>query len=161
MHTNKLLNVWGRNRMADSADLWDIARSVILIGDTSDDGIKYMSHEKNNYGRTNETILFRNDGGQPTYWATSNQKDRDFVLEASRIRNSEKKGDDVEEVESMILSELMNYPEGLTTKELESLVVDTGYSWRSLKQAKTNLKQKRAIRYEKTGMKDPWRVKKA
>ncbi|MBQ6220986.1 MAG: AAA family ATPase [Solobacterium sp.] len=40
MHTNKQSNVYGRQRMADSADLWDIARSVLMIGDTTEEGIK-------------------------------------------------------------------------------------------------------------------------
>ena len=29
-HANKQSGVWGRKRIADSADIWDISRSVIM-----------------------------------------------------------------------------------------------------------------------------------
>lgn len=32
VHTNKKQGVFGRNRIADSADVWDIARSVMIVG---------------------------------------------------------------------------------------------------------------------------------
>ena len=32
MHTNKRANVSGRARLADSSDIWDIARSVLMMG---------------------------------------------------------------------------------------------------------------------------------
>ena len=48
-HTNKRAGAWGRTRLADSADLWDAARSVLMMGDAGD-GRRYLSQEKNNYG---------------------------------------------------------------------------------------------------------------
>ena len=33
VHTNKRQGVFGRNRIADSADFWDIARSVLIVGE--------------------------------------------------------------------------------------------------------------------------------
>ena len=36
VHTNKRQGVYGRNRVADSADIWDIARSVLIAGCTRD-----------------------------------------------------------------------------------------------------------------------------
>ena len=47
-HTNKRKGAYGRDRIADSADLWDIARSVVMMGYTPSDGIRYISNEKNN-----------------------------------------------------------------------------------------------------------------
>lgn len=32
-HTNKQSGVYGRRRIADSADIWDISRSVLIVGD--------------------------------------------------------------------------------------------------------------------------------
>lgn len=52
-HANKQSGVWGRKRIADSADIWDISRSVIMAGETNENGIRYLSHEKSNYGITN------------------------------------------------------------------------------------------------------------
>lgn len=46
-HTNKRKGAYGRDRIADSADLWDIARSVLMAGFTEDQGIRYLSNEKN------------------------------------------------------------------------------------------------------------------
>lgn len=160
MHTNKQMNAWGRTRMADSADLWDIARCVWMVGDTEDDGIKYLSHEKNNYGRTNDTVLFRNDNGIPTYWMRSKLKDRDYVMAAAKIRNSQNKSSDIEEVEEFIISTLTEYEEGLFTKELDSLLDDAGFKRWAIKQAKSLLKSKKKIKYSRTGMNDPWRIKK-
>ena len=43
-HTNKRAGAWGRTRLADSADLWDAARSVLMMGDAGD-GRRYLSPE--------------------------------------------------------------------------------------------------------------------
>ena len=160
MHTNKQQGAWGRNRMADSADLWDIARSVIMCGDTETDGIKYLSHEKCNYAKPGDTILFRNDGGHATYHMKSELKDRDFVLAASKARRQKNDAPDVEDAEEMIMSALMEYPDGLMTKELEALLEDSGLKQWAIKKAKANLKTRRKIKYLKTGTNDPWKVKK-
>lgn len=57
-HTNKRRGAAGRDRIADSADLWDIARSVFMVGFTEDQGVRYLSNEKNNYAELQETVLF-------------------------------------------------------------------------------------------------------
>ena len=160
MHTNKQQGAYGRNRMADSADLWDIARSVIMCGDTETDGIKYLSHEKCNYAKPSDTILFRNDGGHATYYMKSELKDRDFVFAASKARRQKSDAPDVEEAEEMIMSALMEYPDGLMSKELEALLEDGGIKQWAIKKAKANLKARRKIKYLKTGTNDPWKVKK-
>ena len=160
MHTNKLQNAWGRNRMADSADLWDIARSVIMCGDTETDGVKYLSHEKCNYAKTGDTILFKNDGGNATYYMKSGLKDRDFVFAASKARRQKNDSPDVEDAEEMVMSALMEYPDGLLTKELEALLEEGGLKPWSIRQAKANLKARKKIKYIKSGNSDPWRIKK-
>lgn len=160
MHTNKQQGAWGRNRMADSADLWDIARSVIMCGDTETDGVKYLSHEKCNYAKPSDTILFKNEGGHATYYMKSELKDRDFVFATTKARRQKSDAPDVEEAEEMIMSALMEYPDGLLTKELEALLEDAGIKQWAIKKAKSNLKIKRKIKYLKTGTNDPWRVKK-
>ena len=159
MHTNKQLNVWGRNRMADSADLWDIARCVWMVGDTDQDGVKYLSHEKSNYGKTGQTMLFRNDGGMPTFAGWSDKKDRDYVIAAAKVRNS---GGitDINEACNFILSTLEEYPEGIPTKDLTELMEDTDFKSWAINKAKAELKKSGKIAYVKTGMSDPWKVKK-
>ncbi len=62
-HTNKRKGAYGRDRIADSADLWDVCRSVMMAGYTEEQGVRYLSNEKNNYEQLHgETILFTIDG---------------------------------------------------------------------------------------------------
>ena len=82
-HSNKRRGASGRERISDSSDLWDIARSVIMAGFTSEDGVRYLSNEKNNYDRLQETVLFRiTDRGLPEHAGFSPKRDRDFVQES-------------------------------------------------------------------------------
>lgn len=79
VHTNKQSNVWGRKRIADTADLWDAARSVLIAGETGEDNIRYISHEKCNYGPTGETVLFSIENGAVKFNGYSGKKDREYV----------------------------------------------------------------------------------
>ena len=159
MHTNKQLNVWGRNRMADSADLWDIARCVWMVGDTTEDGVKYLSHEKSNYGKTGQTMLFRNDGGTPTFRGWTDEKDRDFVTAAAKIRNAGG-ATDIREACDFILSALSDHPEGMLTDDLTALMEDTGFKVWGIRKAKAELKEAKKIKYFKNGMTGRWGLKK-
>ena len=161
MHTNKLSNAWGRARMADSADLWDIARCVWMVGDADDKGLKYLSHEKSNYGKTGRTMLFRNDHGTPTFEAWSDKKDKDFVAEATKIKNAVQKGQTISECCNAILSELGEHPDGMLTKELDSLLNEVlGFKAWLIKESKKNLKEGGQIHYFKSGMGGDWFIKK-
>lgn len=61
-HANKAAGVWGRRRLADSSDLWDISRAVYLM-DRADKDLFYISQEKNNYGAIEKTMLFSIENG--------------------------------------------------------------------------------------------------
>ena len=80
-HANKQSGVWGRKRIADSADIWDISRSVIMAGETNEPGVRYLTHEKSNYGPTASSILFTIEDEVATYKARTDKKDKDFVTE--------------------------------------------------------------------------------
>ena len=91
-HTNKRKGAAGRDRIADSADLWDIARSVLMAGYTEDQDVRYLSNEKNNYARLQQTLLFRVDGeGQVQREGTSWKRDRDYVTGAEIARSAPKR----------------------------------------------------------------------
>lgn len=79
MHTNKKQGVYGRSRMADSADVWDIARSVLIVGETGENEERYISHEKCNYGRLSPTIIFANEDEVLEPQRTCFDRDRYFV----------------------------------------------------------------------------------
>ena len=150
MHSNKQSNVWGRQRMADSADLWDISRSVMMVGDTGEDNLKYISHEKSNYGRTSKTILFSNETGLPVVYAVSEKKDKDFVLEASKRKNAERGQDDtLQDVCNFILTELGEHKEGMIASDLDELLLNLGYKKYLIIKAKKELKDGKLIKYVK------------
>ena len=81
-HANKQSGVWGRKRIADSADIWDISRSVIMAGETNRDGIRYLSHEKSNYDQTRQTVLYSIEDEVICFKGYTSKKDKDFVAEA-------------------------------------------------------------------------------
>ena len=80
-HSNKRRGASGRERVSDSSDIWDIARSVMMAGFTNEGGkdIRYLSNEKNNYAKLQETVLFSiDDHGQIVHQGFSQKRDRDF-----------------------------------------------------------------------------------
>ena len=83
VHTNKMSGVWGRKRMADSSDMWDLSRCVEMIGETGEPGIRYISQEKSNYGLLKPTVLFSIEDEVIKYRGMSDKKDRDFVTDAN------------------------------------------------------------------------------
>lgn len=100
MHSNKRSSVAGRQRLADSSDLWDLARSVLMLGVAKMDGKVYVSQEKSNYSAPVDTILFTKksvtvEGVQTAlavFDSTTAKKDADFVGE-QRIVVSQSKED--------------------------------------------------------------------
>lgn len=160
MHTNKLLNVWGRNRMADSADLWDIARSVLMVGDTEDEGIKYLSQEKSNYGQTRDTLLFKNENGNPTFHAWSKAKDRDFVMVQTKKRNETSTVSSSDEAKDVIMSELEDHPDGVSTGDLTEMLKEIGFKDWAVQKAKSELKKEKKIVYFRKEALGEWKVKK-
>lgn len=147
-HTNKRPKASGRDRIADSADLWDVSRSVLMAGYTEDQGVRYLSNEKNNYAQLQETLLFTIDNnGQAQAEGTSSKRDREYTLEAA-VSISAPKRDDCKE---WILNELDEAGGAMPSKELESNAKLAGYSFRTLRRAKDELKQTGAVKYFQTG----------
>ena len=99
-HTNKRKGASDRSRISDSADLWDISRSVLMMGYTDEEGIRYLSHEKNNYGEKQKTILYSIDhNGRIVKEGTSLKRDRDYMS----MSPTDKKPNRVEECKKTIL----------------------------------------------------------
>lgn len=78
-HSNKRKGASGRDRLADSADLWDMARAIIMAGYTSENDTRYLSHEKSSYAGQMETVLFTVENGLPVVTGYSNLRDADYV----------------------------------------------------------------------------------
>lgn len=127
VHTNKSTNTSGRKRLSGSADLWDVARSVMVMGRTKNDGKVYVSHEKASNATPAETVQFTIAEAEAqgistamaVFDSTSEWKDADFINEKPAW--STRKADDVQE---MIVSILSEAPAGqMASSELQRLVM--------------------------------------
>lgn len=138
VHTNKRQGVYGRNRMADSADIWDISRSVLIAGECSTEkGKRYLSHEKSNYGPLGETTIFTIDDGVAVFSEFSDKKDVDFVKERDYTSFQAPQRRDAEQF-------IMDFLRGgkKPTAELDEAAQASGISKKTLERAKTQLRQK-------------------
>ena len=147
-HTNKRANEWGRKRLSDSSDLWDVSRSVVMLGFTDDEGIRYLSNEKNNYTNLQKTVLFSIDeAGNIRKEGTSWKRDREYVQSASASISPTKRAD----CKEYILSELDAAGGSMRIKELDAKSKAEGYANSTLRRAKEELKRDKLIHYFQTG----------
>lgn len=118
MHTNKRTGVSGRNRFADSADIYDIARSALLLGYTQEQGKRYIDHAKSNLGEMQKTILYAIHDGMAKYCGRTDKKDADFM--AMRT----KKNDTVKDEIKNTIIDVLNQSEtkSLNSKDLKESV---------------------------------------
>ena len=148
-HTNKRKGASGRDRIADSADLWDISRSVLMMGFTEEQGVRYLSHEKSNYGELQDTRLFSIDAsGLLIPQGTSWKRDREYQQEAA-FNSSAPRRDDCKE---WILHELEINGNSMLTADLEKHAAADGFSKSTLRRAKDELKHEAEIEYFNTGI---------
>lgn len=142
VHTNKRMGASGRNRMADSSDIWDIARSVLIVGKTGENGINYISHEKSNYGELQETVLYRVKDGKIESSGTTQKKDFDFVSDREpRIYKAPKR----EEAADFIVDQLRTHDKKMQVKDLDAAAKAAGFTASTLSRAKTQLYKSKAI----------------
>lgn len=138
VHANKQSGVWGRKRIADSSDIWDASRSVLMTGVVpNSDGIRYISHEKSNWGKVQDSVLFELVDGVPVFKNYSTKKDKEFILEDSKIRNSASAS---EEAKDFILDTLREHGQ-MEVPELDELAKVEGISKHALKDAKALLRK--------------------
>lgn len=149
-HTNKKIGVAGRKRVADSADLYDLARSVMVVGDTGqkngDNPIRYLSHEKHNNSKGIKTILYTVDGTKAYYMGRSEKSDADFVKD-QLARSAPAKRD----AEELIIEALTEAGGKMKTADLDALIKSKGITGATLRRAKESLKAAERIFYEKPG----------
>lgn len=145
-HTNKRENASGRSRMSDSSDIWDIARSVLIVGNTGDDNIRYMSHEKCNYGALQDTVLFTVDDGIPEFKGISKLKDCDYMSSKSYSRKGASSRD---EAKDFILDYLKDGDK--EANDLNEMAIAMSISKKTLERAKAELKKEGLIEIKRTG----------
>lgn len=135
-HANKQSGVWGRKRIADSADIWDISRSVIMAGETNEKGIRYLSHEKSNYGPTAGTILYMIEDEVIKFKGYTEKKDKDFVTEVDYNTRQRPQKDEAKE---FILDFLQDGEKEVS--ELNEMASAMSISGNALRNAKMELKK--------------------
>lgn len=146
-HTNKRKGAFGRDRIADSADLWDISRSVMMAGYTEEQGVRYLSNEKNNYDSLKETLLFSIDGdGQIVPEGTSWKRDREYQQESQFVIAAPKR----EECTRWLLNRLEAAEGELPVTRLETEATAAGFSRTTLRNAKDALKKDGYIAYRQS-----------
>ena len=154
MHTNKS-NASGRQRMADSSDIWDLGRSALMAGRTKDENICYLSHEKSNYITLQKTILFSvTDEGGIEFKGTSRRKDRDYMADSISTPAPTPRLDEAKE---FILE---NIEDGMEIGDLEEMAKAAGITQATLRDAKAILKKDNRIKIKSTGFgkEKKWRL---
>lgn len=146
LHANKQSGVWGRKRMADSSDIWDISRSVIMAGETNEPGIRYLSHEKSNYGQTGSTVLYTMEDEVVKFKGYTTKKDKDFVTE---VDYSTRQAPQRSEAKEFILEFLQDGEKEIA--ELDEMASAMSISKNAMKNAKADLKKERKIKTWSTG----------
>lgn len=149
MHTKKNASIGGRDRLADSSDMYDDVRQVLMVGETDEDGIKYVSSEKNNLTKRPKTILFEQvDHGLPRLVGFNDITD-DTYLKLRRNKCIEKGSSKKDKAMDFILSELsLIQPEGLMADSLNQAAFSKNISQRTLERARKELIEAGKIRYE-------------
>ncbi|MBQ7859869.1 MAG: AAA family ATPase, partial [Faecalibacterium sp.] len=155
MHTNKRGNVSGRMRLADSSDMWDMARSVLMLGRDSGTGLIYASHEKSSYAKPANTVMFRIEDtvvagnvhtGLAVFQAYSDRHDADFIAEKKMQRSAVTKDDAKEAIIDALASAQLG---SLESGHLKQLVAgDLGCSIDTVNKAYSELVKE--VRIKKT-----------
>jgi RecA-family ATPase len=150
-HTNKKLTS-GRNRISDSSDIYDIARSVLIAGKTGEGEEHYLSHEKSNYGALQPTILFTIDRGRVRFEGFSEKRDYDFML--GRAPSGEKKAvpryqSCAEEIVNLLTANGADKP--MRVSVLDASLEQNGFSKKVIRQAKKMLRQQEQVEQWQSG----------
>lgn len=146
-HANKSSGTWGRKRLADSADLWDISRAVFLNGKLKN-GLFYMSQEKNNYAPPAKTLLFDLEGGKVNPKGFTSKHDKDFITEEQYMtRQAPAK----EEAREFIIETLQEYGGEMENAELMEFAEVMGISANAMKNAKNELKKEQKVTLKTEG----------
>lgn len=146
LHTRKGTSVSGRDRIADSADIFDIARAVYIVGKADKSGLVYLSQEKNSYAAAQPTILLRMedvDGtGRVVYCGTSELRDADYVQKAAQERPAPK----LATAREFIIKQLSDGNEHYA-EEMRNLAMANGISAKTYTNARASLKSDGMITY--------------
>ncbi len=88
----------------------------------------------------------------PVFQGYSDKKDRDYILDETKKKNSKTdKNDSVQECINIILSELSDNEGKARVEDIDDLLKSLGYSVRNIKDAKHHLYENKMIETQKNG----------
>lgn len=151
MHTNKRFGASGRDRLADSADMWDIARSVFVMGNTHDeDRTRYISHEKSSYCQPIHTTLCRIDSHGLYRIGETDKTDYDYVRERDKHRGGRPPAQR-DEAKEIIRIALMQNGGRMDCKTLDSVRKQNGIAKNTFETARKEMLTQGEIRRASSG----------
>ena len=165
-HTNKKKTEDWRQRFTGSADLADIARSVIYTAYTemrleTGERVRYISNEKNSYAKQESTVLYvMKDGGRIEFAGMSEKRFADYVAdEGKRTKESMKPRGQKEICREMIMN-LLKGGKRMPVKELNESLEAAGIGRKAIDVAKSELEHEGIIirRRENIGSTPHWMI---
>lgn len=141
-HSNKRKNASGRDRIADSADLWDVARSVLMAGRVGDE--IHLSHEKCSYGKLEDTVLCEIQDNRLVYTGSSDKRDADYMAERSQERATRAGGETLAEAQEFIVDYLREAGETAGGVLQDACIAD-GFKAHTVTRARSELRQRGII----------------
>lgn len=148
VHTNKRDSAFGRNRISDSSDIWDIARAVFITGETDQPQQWYISNEKNSYAELAQTAVFTVIDDRISVIERNNKRDRYYVQQQGSIQAEQPyPALALGEAKDFILDYLEDQEAGnhVTYSEIRKAAAASGIAEATLRRAKTDLISEKLI----------------
>lgn len=147
MHTNKRDKIGSfRDKLSDSADLWDIARSVLALG-RNQNNENFITHEKSSYSIRQNAILYHIENGRII--RDSVETERMTYVEFMGGKSKADKTDMRLQCKNVYL-DLLSSEKQSVKKDLEDRLHSMGYSKNMIRQVYNDLIQEQKIEAAKT-----------
>lgn len=147
MHTNKRDKIGSfRDKLSDSADLWDISRSVLALG-RNQNNENFITHEKSNYGIRQNAILYHIENGKII--RDSIETERKTYVEFMGGKSKADKTDMRLQCKNVYLDLLSSKKQSIK-KDLEDRLSAMGYSRNMIRQVYNDLIHEERIEATKT-----------
>lgn len=147
MHTNKRDKIGSfRDKLSDSADLWDIARSVLALG-RNQNNENFITHEKSSYSIRQNAILYHIENGRII--RDSSETERMTYVEFMGGKSKADKTDMRLQCKNVYL-DLLSSEKQSVKKDLEDKLLTMGYAKNMIRQVYKDLIQEQRIEATKT-----------
>lgn len=147
MHTNKRDKIGSfRDKLSDSADLWDISRSVLALG-RNQNNENFITHEKSSYSIRQNAILYHIENGRII--RDSVETERMTYVEFMGGKSKADKTDMRLQCKNVYL-DLLSSEKQSVKKDLEDRLQTMGYSRNMIRQVYNDLIHEERIEATKT-----------